>query len=290
MRCPTSAPLHVLHAHSTMSVLDGASSIAEYVDYVKKQGLGALGLTEHGLVIGWHEQVTQCHEAGVKPICGCEIYLMPRNSYEFKGKPFKYYHLTLLAQNEVGFANLRDMASRSWGQDRIVKSFGNPKPRVTWEDLEMYSEGIICGSGCIEGPIAKSIIRGEVEEAHRNAAALKSIFGDRLFMEVMPHQVNRNYVEEAIEVEGENGRVYTFAATDTVDTPQGRMTILEAKQKGIREISDAIPERAINGPLSDDLIRRISYADIDDADDPISNIPMTIRRISTAEDNETATT
>lgn len=261
MRPPTNKPIHILHAHSKWSVLDGAATVDEYVEYAKANGLGACANTEHGMVLGLHDLVTKCHKAGIKPICGNEIYLMPRPDYQFKGKEYKYNHLTLWAQNEVGYKNLMAISSRSWGADRVTMAFGNPKPRVNWEDLDLYREGIICGSGCIEGPIAKPILRGEHQEAYKNAAILKDIFGDRLFFEVMPHLVDRNYHEEAVEVTNEAGRTFTFALSDTVDTPEGRMTVVDAMKKGVLEISDPVPARAGQGVFSDEPQRLIGKVD-----------------------------
>lgn len=254
MKCPSSAPLHIIHAHSVNSVLDAAATVDHYIDYAKDNDLNFVSLTEHGYAIGWHELVTKCKKAGVKSCCACEIYLMPRDDTVcVEGqKAIRFYHLTLLAKNEIGFKNLRTLCSRAWGPGRVVKSFGNSKPRVTFEDLALYSEGIICGSGCIEGPVAKHIIRGEKEEAYKNAAFLKEVFKDDLFVEIMPTVVDKNFAEETIEVENEQGVKYVFGLTDTVDTPDGRMTIKEAMEKNIKEIYDPMPKRAGNPETTDE--------------------------------------
>ena len=252
MICPTQAPLHVIHAHSVWSVLDAAATVDEYINHVKENDLGFLSLTEHGYCIGWHDLVTKCHKHNIKPCCGCEVYLMPRSDIDFDGqKPFKYYHLTLLAKNEIGHKNIRDLSSRAWGPDRITKAFGQPKPRTTFEDLSLYSEGVICGSGCIEGPISKHILRNEPREALKNAEILKDIYGDNLFMEVMPSSVDHDFCAELIEVEDEEGNKYSLLPDDTVETDQGRMTVSDAMGKNILDIRNPIPMRVGNHRMTE---------------------------------------
>lgn len=259
MTCPSSAPLHVIHAHSVNSVLDGAGSVDEYIAHVKDNGLNFLSLTEHGYNIGWYELVTKCEKANVKPCCACEIYLMPREDTVFIGKPFKLYHLTLLAQNEIGFANLRRISNLSWGPGRVTTAYGHSKPRATFEDLEIYNEGIICGAGCIEGPVAKHVIRNEPDEAKKNMALLKAIFKDRLFIEVMPNVVNQDFEEEVIEVENICGKKYILGVSDTVMTSKGRVTIVEAMKQNITEISDPLPLRSKSEEFSDEQESKIRH-------------------------------
>lgn len=254
MRPPTSLPLHVLHSHSVYSVLDGASTVDEYISYVKTHGLGACGLCDHGFALGLHELITKCNKADVTPIPGVEFYLQPRDGYVFNQneKPYEFGHLTLWAMNQQGYSNLIALATRSWMPGRVVKRWGKPKPRITWDDLALYNEDLICGSGCIEGPIAKPLLRGEADEAVLNANVLNEMFGDRLYFEVMPHAVNRDYCKDRVVcVKDERGNEYTFLPTDMVDTPEGRMTVDEAREKRVNEIWAPFPARFQERPILD---------------------------------------
>lgn len=157
-----------------------------------------------------------------------------------------------------GYKNILALASKSWAPERVVKRYGKPKPRITWDDIATFNEGLLCGSGCIEGPIAKPLLRGETDEAVLNASVLNEIFGDRLYFEVMPHAVDRNYCkDQVITVRDMRGTTYSFLPTDTVETPEGRITIAEAMQRQVSEIWDPIPnrfqERRILGPEYDNI-------------------------------------
>lgn len=264
--CPTDSPIHILHAHTVYSVLDGASTIDEYIAYAKDNGLGACGICDHGYALGLHELITKCNKEGIKPIAGIEFYLKPREDYVFSGgKEYDYGHISLWAQNMEGYKSLINLATISWMPGRVVTKFGKPKPRITWEDLAINSAGIICGSGCIEGPIAKPMLRGEVDEAVKNAGLLKDIFGDRLYFEVMPHAVNRDFhKDKIISVKGEDGKTYTFLETDVVQTELGPMTAKEACERKVSEILSCSPERHQDGSITGSqgqTGRRLAYAE-----------------------------
>ena len=132
MKCPTDSPLHIIHAHTVYSVLDGASTVKEYVDYAKSHGLGACGICDHGFALGLHDLITACKKADITPITGIEFYLSPRPDYVFNGKPYDYGHISLWAMNDIGYKSLLDLASLSWLPNKVVKKWGKPKPRITW--------------------------------------------------------------------------------------------------------------------------------------------------------------
>jgi DNA polymerase III alpha subunit len=264
--CPTDSPIHILHAHTVYSVLDGASTIDEYIAYAKDNGLGACGICDHGYALGLHELITKCNKEGIKPIAGIEFYLKPREDYVFSGgKEYDYGHISLWAQNAEGYKSLVNLATISWMPGRVVTKFGKPKPRITWEDLATNSAGIICGSGCIEGPIAKPMLRGEVDEAVKNAGLLKDIFGDRLYFEVMPHAVNRDFHKDKIvSVKGEDGKTYIFLETDMLQTELGTMTAKEACEAKVSEIFSCNPERHQDGSIASPQSqtgRRLAYTE-----------------------------
>ena len=248
--------------------MDSASHVGEYVEYAKTHGFSHCGICDHGLALGLHELINKCNKNGIIPICGIEFYLAPRHGYAFQKKPYEFGHISLWAMggNSQGYKNLITLASRSWMPERVVKRYGKPKPRITWDDIAAFNEGLLCGSGCIEGPIAKPLLRGEVDEAILNASVLNEIFGDRLYFEVMPHAVDRDYVkDQVITVKDLRGTTYTFLPTDTVETHEGRITIAEAMQRQVTDIWDPIPnrfqERRILSPEYDN-IRTIDNTDL----------------------------
>jgi DNA polymerase-3 subunit alpha len=242
MPAPTKQPLQILHAHTTLSILDGASTVKEYVQYAHDNGLKVCSCSDHGYVMAVHELLKECKKKDVQPVPGCEFYLDLPKWYKFLGKPFSYFHLTVWAMNAVGHQNLMRLSSLAW--KKVVKKFGLPKPVLDWEDLALCNEGLLIGSGCIEGPIGKPLVRGEIDMAVENAAALRTIFGDRLYFEIMPSRVVRNYYKvEMIEVQDTNGNTYTFLPTDLVETDDGWITAKEAAEKQVGEIYGSVPQR-----------------------------------------------
>lgn len=259
MKAPTNKTILPLHTHTAYSLMDGVSDVRQYVKYCQDNGLEACSCTDHGYVLGLYDLISKTKNTEVKGIPGIEAYLAPHQNYEFAPtrRKFDYFHITLWAQNQKGYQNLLAISNASWGLGRVVKKFGQPKPRVTWEDLELYNEGIICGSGCIEGPIVKSYLRGENKMSEYAVARLFEIFGrdNRLFMEVMPHSVDRDWtVKGVIQVDGENGITYTFKETDMLETEKGLMTAKEACAAQVGEIFSSITNRPQEFPLSNRII------------------------------------
>lgn len=259
MSAPTKLNILPLHTHTAYSLMDGVSKVEEYIKYCKESGMEACSCTDHGYVLGLYDLITKCKEADLKSIAGIEAYLLPHSDYEVAPgrRKFNYFHLTLWAMNQKGYKNLLSLSNASWGPGRVVNVFGNLKPRISWEDLEEYNEGIICGSGCIEGPIVKPWLRGEPLMSQYGFNRLYSIFGEqgRLFMEVMPHTVDRDWeTKGVVQVEGENGFTYTFMDTDEVETEQGFMTAKEACEKRVVEVFSSTNQRPQDFPLSNRII------------------------------------
>lgn len=260
MKSPTSLKILPLHTHTTYSLMDGVSTVSEYIEYCKKNEIEACSCTDHGYVLGLYDLINQTQSDSIKGIPGIELYLAPHENYNFNPalRKFDYFHLTLWAKDEIGYKNLLSISNASWGLGRVVKKFGQPKPRATWEDLEIYNDGIICGSGCIEGPIVKSFLRNEKDMATYNTERLFDIFGNknRLFMEVMPHSVDRDWtIKNVIQVEGENGFIYTFKDSDIIETELGKISVKEACEKRVEQIFSSVTKRNQEYPLAN---RRIN--------------------------------
>ena len=252
---PTCAPVLVLHAHTTMSMLDGASPVEDYISYAKANSHSICSCTDHGWLSGVYDLVTKANKAGISPVPGCEFYLQPHPDHKFSGKAYDYFHLTVWAYNQAGYRNLVELGSKSWAEGRPISRWGKAKSRITWGDLRDHADGLIVGSGCIEGPIGKCLLHGETEQAWINARMLREIFGERLFFELMPAKVDRDYVRGvSVVVRGENGIAYCFMPDDVLVTDEGEMTAAEALERRPSEVLLVRPNRVQDGPLRDTFL------------------------------------
>jgi DNA polymerase-3 subunit alpha len=196
---PTDKQLIPLHTHTVFSVLDGASTIDEYLRWCKDNGAPALGVTDHGWIIGALETYEKGKKAGVLGIPGCEFYVAPAADYKFGGKSYDYYHVTIWAHNEVGYRNLMKLGSLAFngpeinGKKRVISRFGQTKPRITFDELFAHNEGLVCGSGCLIGAVNKALLQGERDGAELNLLRMREVFGDRFFVEIMPHACTHDY-------------------------------------------------------------------------------------------------
>ena len=168
-----------LHAHSIYSPLDGFGKLEEYCERVKALGMKGLCLSEHGNMIGHHEQAKICAKHGIKPIFANEGYMtLHAGSVKEKIEGYKAnYHILLIAINEQGYRNLMKATSIAWTRYKYYK------PRFDLALLEECNEGLICTSACLGGPINQLYLDGRPEEAEQVALKLKEIFGDRFYLE-----------------------------------------------------------------------------------------------------------
>ena len=123
-----------LHVHTEYSLLDGSSKIKELARRVKELGMDSIAITDHGVMYGVIDFYKACKAEGIKPIIGCEVYVTGGSRHE---KENGYYHLVLLAENDTGYHNLMKIVTRGFTEGFYYK------PRVDYEVLEAYSEGII---------------------------------------------------------------------------------------------------------------------------------------------------
>ena len=171
-----------LHNHTHYSLLDGLTKIPELVEFVKNDGMQAVAVTDHGTMSGLVELYKECNDAGIKPILGLEAYVAARKKTDKDPAHDKQrFHITLLAMNNQGFENLCRIMSRA---EELGKYY---KPRTDHEDLEKYSEGIICLSGCMGSEISEAIRAGDDKRAKDLIAWYKKVFGDRFYLEMQDH-------------------------------------------------------------------------------------------------------
>ncbi len=243
MRIPTSNEILPLHLHTVWSVLDGASSVEDYVAFAASRGMGVCSCTDHGYVMGAYNLIKACRKAGLTPIPGLEAYLMPCD-----GEKFRYYHLTLWAMNNEGWDSLRTLSNRSWGEGRVVKTFGASKPRVTWQDVAECSAGVLCGTGCILGPVGRPLMEGSPAQSFRNLNRLVEIFGrERLYAEIMPGRVTHEYCRgRMIQVDTTDGLTLSFLPGDNlvIGSTGETVTAEVAAEMRISSISSRHPVRA----------------------------------------------
>ena len=175
-----------LHLHTGFSLLDGSSKISELVKRVKELGMDACAITDHGVMYGVIEFYKACKAEGIKPIIGCEVYVAPNSRFE-KGtekSAKRYNHLILLAENDTGHKNLMKIVSRGFTEGFYYK------PRVDYELLKEYHEGIIASSACLAGIVPTKLREGNYEGAKAEALKLRDIFGENnFFLELQDHGI-----------------------------------------------------------------------------------------------------
>ncbi len=176
-------PFVHLHVHSEYSLLDGSARISQLAKRAKDLGMDALALTDHGNMYGAVAFYKACMEEGIKPVLGCEVYVVNGSRLERDPKQ-KRYHLILLAENQTGYKNLMKLVSYGF-----VDGFYY-KPRIDKELLKKYSQGIIATSACLGGEVQQYLLLDQYQKAKETAEAYASIFGkDSFFLELQDHGI-----------------------------------------------------------------------------------------------------
>lgn len=169
-----------LHVHTQYSILDGAAAVKPLIKRAKALGMTALAITDHGNMYGvknFHDTAT---DAGIKPILGCEVYVV-KNRFEKDKDEKAGDHLILLAKNLEGYHNLCKMVSYSFTEGFYYK------PRIDKQLLEQYHDGLICCSACLGGEVPQAIMHNDMEEAERVVEWFKNIFGEDYYLELQLH-------------------------------------------------------------------------------------------------------
>ncbi|MDO4620530.1 MAG: DNA polymerase III subunit alpha [Lachnospiraceae bacterium] len=175
-----------LHVHTEFSLLDGSNKIKEYVSRVKALGQTAAAITDHGVMYGCIDFYKAAKAEGIKPILGCEVYVSPGSRFDrdYSTSDDRYYHLVLLAENNVGYSNLIKIVSAGFTEGFYYR------PRVDKEVLRTYHEGIIALSACLAGEVPRHISASDYEGAKRCALEYRDIFGeDNYFLELQDHGI-----------------------------------------------------------------------------------------------------
>lgn len=196
-----------LHNHSHYSLLDAICTTDGLIDTAIENQMPAIALTDHGVMFGAMEFYIKAKAKGIKPIIGCEIYIITKGSRFDKSKetfgfesgfvgksdPFQsklnsrkthYDHLVLLAKNETGYKNLIKLTSIGHTEGFYYK------PRIDVEILRKYSEGLVALSACAGGIVASSIVKGDLNSAKESAIIYKEIFDGDFYLEIQNHGID----------------------------------------------------------------------------------------------------
>ena len=180
-----------LHRHDEHSLFDGFGKPKELAQIAKELGYKALGISNHGSVSGLVQHYHACNEVGIRPVMGCEVYFIPVFNPDKYGR--KYYHLNLFCKNLVGYKNLCHILSEAAMNKFYYKAL------VDFELLEKYSEGLICCTACIQSASSQAIVNNNVEMAVKYLKKFKSIFGDDLYIEIQPYEVDDKHTQEKLD-------------------------------------------------------------------------------------------
>ena len=174
-----------LHVHSDYSLLDGACRIDRLMDRTAELGMGALALTDHGNLYGAIEFYNAAKAKGIKPIIGCELYVVETSRLEKNGRSDEgksIFHLGLLARNLTGYQNLLKLVS-----DAHLKGFYY-KPRTDFETLTRHASGLIGFTGCLASLVPQHLLYDREDDARRACAHFVEIFGrENFFVEIQDH-------------------------------------------------------------------------------------------------------
>src|SRR5487761_2288156 len=178
-----------LHNHTEYSMLDGAARVEEMVLAAKADGQTAIGITDFS---------EACRKHGVTPILGIEAYMAANSRFDrpprrgkmddtggdTEGGQKLYHHLTLLANSNDGYRNLRELSSRAFLEGYYYK------PRLDWELLEEHSSGLVATSGCLGGVVLQALLQDDYKKALELAGRLQTIFGrENFFIEMQDHGI-----------------------------------------------------------------------------------------------------
>jgi len=176
-------PFVHLHNHTHYSMLDGLARPEHYLEICKKYNMPACAITDHGGTYGLIDFYQKALKVGVKPILGVEFYMAKRTRHDKQaGMDNKPYHLVLLAKNHQGYLNLLQLTTKANLEGYYYK------PRIDWEILEQYSEGLIGLSACMQGQIPNSLLSNRPQEAEATLQRFQKILGkENFYLEIQHH-------------------------------------------------------------------------------------------------------
>ncbi|MDX1907302.1 MAG: DNA polymerase III subunit alpha [Bacteroidia bacterium] len=190
-----------LHCHTEFSLLDGAAKIDKMMKKAAANGMPAVAITDHGNMFGAFKFVAEAAKNGIKPIVGCEFYLVEdRHRKEFsKDRPDNRYHQLMLAKDQEGYKNLAKLCSLGY-----LEGLYSKWPRIDKSLVEKYHHGLIATTCCLGAEVPQAILNHGEEEAERRFRWWLDLFGDDYYVELQRHAL-----EEQVKV---NEVLLRFAA------------------------------------------------------------------------------
>lgn len=171
-----------LHVHTEYSLLDGLARISPLVTKVKELGMDTIAITDHGALYGAIPFYFACRNNQIKPIIGVEAYMATRSRFDKQPSiDADQYHLTILSKNIAGYKNLMKLTTAAHLDGYYYK------PRIDWELLEKYKEGLIILSGCLNGEIPRLLVEGNLQDAEQKAKKFLEMFGGDFYLELQRH-------------------------------------------------------------------------------------------------------
>lgn len=199
-----------LHVHSQVSFLDGYSSIAGIAERAKQLGQKAVAITDHQEVGGHFQFQKECLKNGVKPLFGCEGYLVDSVTRVREEKDRTNSHITLIAKNQQGLENLWAWTTEAYNDNFYYRALQD------WEGARKYSKGLFASDGCLLSYMADSIIKGEEDRQHQLMGQYLDVFGDNFYMELHTFQ----FIEAITEREKELNAQMTMVNQRKVELAQ----------------------------------------------------------------------
>lgn len=170
-----------LHLHSEYSLLDGAIKVKALCQFAKENNMPAVAITDHGVMYSAIEFYRTAKEIGVKAIVGCEFYVHDGDIHEKNAQHNPLYHLVLLAKDKEGYMNLVKLVSIAHCEGMYYK------PRINFELLQKYHQGLICSSACLGGEVLQNLLKNDYEVAKAAAKRYKDLFGEDYYIELQDH-------------------------------------------------------------------------------------------------------
>ncbi len=171
-----------LHNHTEFSLLDGMGRMEDSIKKAKELGMTALAITDHGALYGAFKFYLKAKEYGIKPIIGVEAYKAKNSRFDKQPNIDRdQNHLLLLAKNLTGYKNLIKIVTLAHLEGYYYK------PRIDFDLLEKYHEGLIATSGCLKGELAQLILENQFNEVEKILQKYLNIFGKDYYLEIQRH-------------------------------------------------------------------------------------------------------
>ena len=172
-----------LHLHTEYSLLDGLTKIKKLANTLKEFEMPGCAITDHGNMYGAIEFYKTFQKNELKPVIGCEIYTTTGSRFDKTPNNKKANHLILLAKDHQGYQNLMKLVTIGHTEGFYYK------PRLDWESIEKYHQGLICLSGCLNGEVYKNIVDDDYKKAKEIATNYQQLFGDDYYLEIQRHNL-----------------------------------------------------------------------------------------------------